>query len=160
MDGYVIFSLGAKNVLKGNLVLKTEHDNRALISHYRKISKMRTIFFSIIIFIISALITHHISADEKGVELNFSNNEKLLNQLNTKMVLFSLPNCPACKAIKKELKQNNVIYHDINIADKSDFTVRLMEDYKVKRVPKVITKQFTLIGYKQDFLINQLEKLQ
>ena len=97
--------------------------------------------------------THNIN--EAEVSLNFLNNDLIIDYKN--IYIYSKPNCPNCKKVKKFLNENNIPYIDMNIEEDYKATAKLIFENKENLPVIQIGKE--IIEYKFEEFENLKNKI-
>lgn len=72
--------------------------------------------------------------------------------------LFSTPACPYCVALKNYLKEKNIEFEDINVAENLEAQKEMIEKSGQYSVPVIEINNEIVVGFNQD-LIKQLLKI-
>jgi glutaredoxin 3 len=74
-----------------------------------------------------------------------------------KVIVYSTPTCPYCVMVKKYLKENNIEYEDINVAEDQEKAKEMVDMTGQMGVPVVqIGKEF-VIGFDKEKINELLE---
>jgi glutaredoxin 3 len=72
-----------------------------------------------------------------------------------KVIVYSTPTCPYCVMVKKYLKENNVEFQDINVAEDQEKAKEMVDKTGQMGVPVVQIENEYVIGFDKD-KINEL----
>ena len=80
------------------------------------------------------------------------------NQKFMAVKVFSTPACPYCVALKNYLKEKNIKFEDINVAENLEAQKEMIEKSGQYSVPVIEIDNEIVVGFNQE-LISQLLKL-
>ena len=82
---------------------------------------------------------------------------QILEEKDTRLIIFSLSSCPICTAVKEVLDEKNINYYEVDVKkDKNHPLINTYKRFNTKKVPVIILKDYGQVGYSQD-IFSELE---
>ena len=75
----------------------------------------------------------------------------------SKVKVYSTPTCPYCKQAKEFLKQNNIPFEDINVADDSAAADEMVQKSGQMGVPVLDVNGTIIVGFDKDAIKKALK---
>lgn len=76
--------------------------------------------------------------------------------MDDRIMVYSTPTCPYCKAAKQYLDQNNVVYEDIDVSQDREAAKRMVEQSGQMGVPQIVIGKKTIVGFDKKELEKEL----
>ena len=73
------------------------------------------------------------------------------------VTIYSTPTCPWCKKVKDFLKENNVIFEEVNVAGNQEAAQKMIKVSGQMGVPVVVAGEEVIIGFDENALRNALK---